>query len=329
MKKPSLIRSPLKWAGGKREVVPELRKHLPKAKCLIEPFVGGGSVFMNTDYDRYALCDSNAALINFYRHLTYNTTALIDLAWSLFKDGGTPEAYKRNRQAFNTISTAYNRSRHTSLVWAALFLYLNRHGFNGVYRTNLKGEFNVPFGKYDQPYFPYVEMRLFAEKARDTGTRFVCSDFRTTIRALTGICPDISFHANKVSDAVIYCDPPYLPLSDKDSFTHYNGKSFTENDHRALVAHLIEVERLYGVKSVISNSDTEATRAIYSPFRLHKLDVKRSVSASAEGRKTAHEVIGVLDGRERYVSAPRRPGKSTAAALLQPTTTSPVSTEVF
>lgn len=303
MKKPSLIRSPLKWAGGKREVVPELRKHLPEAKYLIEPFVGGGSVFMNTDYDRYVLCDSNAALMNFYRHMTYNTAALIDLAWKFFNGGNTPKAYEDNCQAFNTISTAYNISRYKYLEWAALFLYLNRHGFNGVYRTNLKGEFNVPFGKYDRPYFPYVEMRLFAEKARDTGTRFVCSDFRTTIRALTGICPDISFHANKVSDAVIYCDPPYLPLSDKDSFTHYNGKSFTENDHRALVAHLIEVERLYGVKSVISNSDTEATRAIYSPFRLHKLDVKRSVSASAEGRKTAHEVIGVLDGRESSAGA--------------------------
>ncbi|EAQ9984662.1 Dam family site-specific DNA-(adenine-N6)-methyltransferase [Salmonella enterica] len=329
MKKPSLIRSPLKWAGGKREVVPELRKHLPKAKCLIEPFVGGGSVFMNTDYDRYALCDSNAALINFYQHLTYNTTALIDLAWSLFKDGGTPEAYKRNRQAFNTISTAYNRSHYTSLVWAALFLYLNHHCFNGLYRTNLKGGFNVPFGKRCLPPFPYMEMRLFAEKARDTGTRFVCADFRTTIRALTGICPYISFHADKLSDAVIYCDPPYLPLGDKDSFTHYNGKSFTEDDHRSLVAHLIKAEQLYGVKSVISNSDTEATRAIYSPFRLHKLDVKRSVSASTEGRKKAPEVIGVLDGRERYVSAPRQEGKAFAAALFQSTTTNPVSTEVF
>lgn len=329
MKKPSLIRSPLKWAGGKREVVPELRKHLPKAKYLIEPFVGGGSVFMNTDYDRYALCDSNAALINFYQHLTYNTAALIDLAWKFFKGGNTPEAYEGNRKTFNEITLSHDKSRSQYLEWAALFLYLNRHGFNGVYRTNLKGEFNVPFGKYDQPYYPYVEMRLFAEKARDTGTRFVCSDFRTTLRALTGICPDISFHTSKPGDAVIYCDPPYLPLSDKDSFTHYNGKSFTENDHRALVAHLIEAERFYGVKSVISNSDTEATRAIYSPFRLHKLDVKRSVSASTKGRKTAPEVIGVLDGRERYVSAPRQEGKAFAAALFQSTTTSPVSTEVF
>ncbi|EJJ3987702.1 Dam family site-specific DNA-(adenine-N6)-methyltransferase [Salmonella enterica] len=329
MKKPTLIRSPLKWAGGKCKVVPELRKHLPKAKCLIEPFVGGGSVFMNTDYDRYALCDSNAALINFYQHMTYNTAALVELAWKFFKAGNTPEAYEGNRKAFNEITLPHDKSRSQYLKWAALFLYLNRHGFNGLYRANLKGEFNVPFGKYDQPYFPYVEMRLFAEKARDTGTRFVCADFRTTIRALTGICPDISFHADKLSDAVIYCDPPYLPLGDKDSFTHYNGKSFTEDDHRALVAHLIKAEQLYGVKSVISNSDTEATRAIYSPFRLHKLNVKRSVSASTEGRKTAPEVIGVLDGRERYVSAPRQEGKAFAAALFQSTTTSPVSTEVF
>ncbi|ECF8073719.1 Dam family site-specific DNA-(adenine-N6)-methyltransferase [Salmonella enterica] len=329
MKKPTLIRSPLKWAGGKREVVPDLRKHLPKAKCLIEPFVGGGSVFMNTDYDRYALCDSNAALMNFYQHMTYNTAALIDLAWKFFKGGNTPEAYEGNRKTFNEITLSHDKSRSQYLEWAALFLYLNRHGFNGVYRANLKGEFNVPFGKYDQPYFPYVEMRLFAEKARDTGTRFVCADFRTTIRALTGICPDISFHADKLSDAVIYCDPPYLPLSDKDSFTHYNGKAFTENDHRALVAHLIEAEQFYGVKSVISNSDTPATRAIYSPFRLHKLNVKRSVSASTEGRKKAPEVIGVLDGRERYVSVPRQEGKAFTAALLQSTATSPVSTEVF
>ncbi|EEB7957226.1 Dam family site-specific DNA-(adenine-N6)-methyltransferase, partial [Salmonella enterica subsp. enterica serovar Newport] len=139
-------RSPLKWAGGKFDVVPQLREHLPKAGYLIEPFVGGGSVFMNTDYDRYVLCDSNPALINFYRLLTANTTALIDRSWSLFKDGGTREAYERNRQAFNTITLATARLRGEYLEWAALFLYLNRHGFNGMHRTNQKGEFNIPFG---------------------------------------------------------------------------------------------------------------------------------------------------------------------------------------
>ncbi|EHU7413974.1 Dam family site-specific DNA-(adenine-N6)-methyltransferase [Salmonella enterica] len=321
-------RSPLKWAGGKYEVMPHLREHLPKAKYLIEPFVGGGSVFMNTDYDHHVLCDSNPALINFYIHLTYKTGALIDRTWSLFKDGGTREAYDRNRRTFNTISLAHDRLSGEKLQWAALFLYLNRYSFNGLYRTNLKGEFNVPFGKHDLPYFPYMEMRLFAEKARDTATRFVCADFRTTLKALPDICPGISFHAGKLSDAVIYCDPPYLPLDEKDSFTHYNGKAFTKDDHRALTAHLVQASQLYGVTSVISNSDTEETRRIYSPFRLHPLNVRRSVAASSKAREKAQEVIGVLSGKERCVSAPRRYGKATLAAMLR-TTNTPASTEIL
>ncbi|EAB4138939.1 Dam family site-specific DNA-(adenine-N6)-methyltransferase [Salmonella enterica] len=303
MKKPALIRSPLKWAGGKFDVVPQLREHLPKAGYLIEPFVGGGSVFMNTDYDHYVLCDSNPALINFYRFLTTDTTALIDRSWSLFRDGGTREAYERNRQTFNTITLATARLRGEYLEWAALFLYLNRHGFNGMHRTNQKGEFNIPFGKHSLPYFPYMEMRLFADKARETMTRFVCADFRITMKALPDICHGISFHADKLSDAVIYCDPPYLPLKDKDSFTHYNGKPFTREDHRLLVAHLIQANKLYGVRSVISNSDTEETRRIYSPFELHTLNVRRSVAASDKGRQSAKEVIGV------YPSAPECKGE--------------------
>ncbi|EAA3607867.1 hypothetical protein DOB60_26380, partial [Salmonella enterica subsp. enterica] len=144
--------------------------------------------------------------------------------------------------------------------------------------------------------------------------RFVCADFRITMKALPDICHGISFHADKLSDAVIYCDPPYLPLKDKDSFTHYNGKPFTREDHRLLVAHLIQANKLYGVKSVISNSDTEETRKIYSPFELHPLSVHRSVSGKASSRKPVKEVIGVLKDGERYVSAPRRAGKTTAAS---------------
>ncbi|EHI5302085.1 hypothetical protein J9R20_005177, partial [Salmonella enterica] len=103
------------------------------------------------------------------------------------------------------------------------------------------------------------------------------------------------------------------------SFTHYNGKPFTREDHRLLVAHLIQANKLYGVKSVISNSDTEETRKIYSPFELHTLNVHRSVSGKASSRKPVKEVIGVLDGRERYVSAPRRAGKATVMAQWRAT----------
>lgn len=300
-------RSPLKWAGGKFDVVPQLREHLPKASYLIEPFVGGGSVFMNTDYERYVLCDSNPALINFYRLLTTNTTALIERAWSLFEDGNTPEAYKNNRKEFDKITFSHDKTRGQYLEWAALFLYLNRHGFNGVQRTNLKGGFNVPFGKYKNPYFPFPEMRRFASKARETMTRFVCADFRTTMKGLPDICHRVSFHAGTPSDAVIYCDPPYLPLENKDSFTHYNGKAFTREDHQALAEALVKAYRLYGVKSVISNHDTEETRKIYSPFELHTLNVRRSVSGKASSRKPVKEVIGV------YPPAPECKGEDVHA----------------
>ncbi|ENE4300722.1 Dam family site-specific DNA-(adenine-N6)-methyltransferase [Salmonella enterica] len=319
-------RSPLKWAGGKFDVVPQLREHLPKASYLIEPFVGGGSVFMNTDYERYVLCDSNPALINFCGVLTTNTAALIDRSWSLFKDGGTREAYERNRQAFNTITLATTRLRGEYLEWAALFLYLNRHGFNGMQRTNQKGEFNIPFGKHNLPYFPYMEMRLFADKARETMTSFVCADFRTTMKGLPDICHRVLFHAGTPSDAVIYCDPPYLPLEDKDSFTHYNGKAFTREDHRALAAYLVQAHQLYGVKSVISNHDTEETRKIYSQFELHTLNVRRSVSASSKGRKSVKEVIGI------YPPAPGSKGEDVHAGWYDIPHTKPeqpVSPEVI
>lgn len=290
--------SPLRWAGGKRLVMPHLRKHLPKASYLIEPFVGGGSVFMNTDYDHYVLCDSNPALINFYRHLTYNTCALINRAWSFFKNGNTPEAYKSNREAFNVLNLTPDLTPDRRLEWAALFLYLNQHCFNGLYRTNLKGGFNVPFGKRGDPHFPFKEMHRFADKARETATRFVCADFRTTMKGLPDFCPGVSFFKHKPSDAVIYCDPPYLPLDGKDSFTNYNGKRFTREDHRELAAHLVHANQLYGVRSVISNSDTEETRKIYSPFELHTLKVRRSVSGKASSRKPANEVIGVYPPQE-------------------------------
>ena len=176
-----------------------------------------------------------------------------------------------------------------ALLYAALFLYLNRHGFNGLYRTNLRGEFNVPFGKYAAPYFPEKEVRLFAEKASDTKAVFIHSDFRHSI-------PDVMQLAH---DAVIYCDPPYIPASETANFTAY-GKPFTLDDHRELVKALLDVNRQHGIRSIISNSDTPETREIYSAFNLHSLSVRRSVSAKS--RDMAGEVIGVLrvcDGCDR------------------------------
>ncbi|TKU06272.1 Dam family site-specific DNA-(adenine-N6)-methyltransferase [Citrobacter sp. wls828] len=276
-----MIRSPIKWAGGKTRVMPQLLEHLPKADCLIEPFVGSGTVFMNTEYRRYILCDSNRALINFFRVVTMDTERLINITRSMFHGDNTEDRYYARRTLFNSMQWSDTSRPDQALLYAALFLYLNRHGFNGLYRTNLRGEFNVPFGKYVAPYFPEKEVRLFAEKASNTKAIFMHSDFRHSI-------PDVMQLAY---DAVIYCDPPYIPVSDTSNFTAY-GKPFTLDDHRDLVATLIDANRQHGTRSIISNSDTLETREIYSAFKLHSLSVRRSVSAKS--RDMAGEVIGVL-----------------------------------
>lgn len=196
-----MIKSPIKWAGGKTRVMPQLLKHLPKADCLIEPFVGSGTVFMNTEYRRYVLCDSNRALINFFLALRDDTERLIASAKNLFRNGNNEDSYYEERKLFNHLSWDYECTDEYVVRWAASFLYLNRHCFNGLYRTNADGGFNVPFGRYKQPYFPEAEMRLFAEKARDTKALFLCNDFRTSI----------PYIAKNRPDSVIYCDPPLYP----------------------------------------------------------------------------------------------------------------------
>lgn len=306
MKKPTFIRSPLKWAGGKYNALPQLFEHLPReGECLIEPFVGSGTVFLNTNYRRYVLCDSNPALINFLHTLTYHTGEVIWWAGALFSVFDDKEDYYERRKSFNKIKK-YPRLVSDRVYWAALFLYLNRHSFNGLFRTNSKGEFNVPFGKREKaPYFPEKEMRRFALKARQTKTKFICCDFRLALNP---------WLVSELENAVIYCDPPYIPESKTADFTQYNGERFTLRDHEHLVKYLTNNQVPFA-KVVISNSDTPLTREIYAPFKFHELEVRRSISASAKGRKSTPEVIGVLDGRERYVSAPRRPGKSTAAAM--------------
>ncbi|HGG6427013.1 TPA: DNA adenine methylase [Salmonella enterica subsp. enterica serovar Kottbus] len=305
------LSSPLIWAGSKYRTLDKLlsKGRLPRSGgCLVEPFVGSGTVFLNTDYRRYVLCDTNEALINFFTTLTVCTEELISAARPLFSNTNK-ELYYQYREEFNDTSLKRDRSYENCLRLAALFLYMNRHCFNGIWRTNNEGKFNVPFG--DKKFlFPEAEMRQFAEKARRTRAEFLCVDFRHTLRAQ---------HLLMSNDTVIYCDPPYLPKSKTADFRGYTAAGFTPDDHRELVSLLLDVNQDYGAKVVISNSDTKETREIYAPFRLHRLKVHRSVSANGQRRGTVGEVIGVLNDGERCVSAPRRAGKATVMAQWRAT----------
>lgn len=287
-----MVNSPLIWAGGKSRAMPHVLEALPKGECLVEPFVGSGSVFLNTDYKTYIPCDSNAALMNFYSILKSNTKSLLDVAATLFDGGNNEDAYYKRRNEFNDFNRGFpQHNKKTSdgkvyyqselVKFAALFLYLNRHCYNGLYRVNGKNEFNVPFGRRRKPIFPVAEIQHFAKRAYEKGAQFLCADFRYTIPVASRI----------FERTVIYCDPPYLPASKTADFTAY-GKPFTVDDHRDLVESLITAHNNEGCLSVFSGSDTPETRKIYYPFTLNSFEIRRSVGAKS--RNLAGEVIGSL-----------------------------------
>ncbi|WP_370612390.1 DNA adenine methylase [Citrobacter meridianamericanus] len=272
----------LKWAGAKTRSMNVLLSCLPSPQavdCLIEPFAGSTSVFLNTRYRQYVLADSNADLVDTWRHARDTPEELINRLHRLYAGGNCQMAWQRNRLAFNTMPPGPEKS--------ALFIYLNRHGFNGLCRYNQKGQFNVPFGRPAQPYLPAREIRTFARKAARCHVSFFHAGFEETLEAATrGMFAGLR--------CAIYCDPPYLALSDSASFTTYDGTAFTAEHHRKLATRLRDIHRMTGFPVVVSASDTPASRLIYRDFTLNSLSVNRSVSAAGTGRKAVGELAGCL-----------------------------------
>ncbi|AYO13239.1 Dam family site-specific DNA-(adenine-N6)-methyltransferase [Vibrio owensii] len=262
----------LKWAGGKYGLVEDIQRHLPPARKLVEPFVGAGSVFLNTDYDHYLLADINPDLINLYNLLKERPEDYISEAKRWFvAENNRKEAYLSIRAEFNKTDDVMYRS--------LAFLYMNRFGFNGLCRYNKKGGFNVPFGSYKKPYFPEAELEFFAEKAKKA--TFVCEGYPETFR-----------RARKGS--VVYCDPPYAPLSNTANFTSYAGNGFTLDDQAALadIAEKAATER--GIPVLISNHDTTLTRRLYHGAELNVVKVKRTISRNGSGRNKVDELLALF-----------------------------------
>ncbi|ELB1139933.1 Dam family site-specific DNA-(adenine-N6)-methyltransferase [Vibrio parahaemolyticus] len=266
----------LKWAGGKYGLVEDIQRHLPPARKLVEPFVGAGSVFLNTDYDHYLLADINPDLINLYNLLKECPEEYISEAKRWFvAENNRKEAYLSIRAEFNKTDDVMYRS--------LAFLYMNRFGFNGLCRYNKKGGFNVPFGSYKKPYFPEAELEFFAEKAKKA--TFVCEGYPETFR-----------RARKGS--VVYCDPPYAPLSNTANFTSYAGNGFTLDDQAALadMAERTATER--GIPVLISNHDTTLTRRLYHGADLSVVKVKRTISRNGSGRNKVDELLALFKAPE-------------------------------
>lgn len=263
----------LKWAGGKQRCLSNILPYLPKAERLIEPFTGAGTIFLNTDYPRYLLGEINYDLINLYTTLQDYQTSFIDYCQTFFsKQNNNKQSYYNLREQFNQSLDSKHR--------AALFIYLNRHGFNGLCRYNQSGIYNVPYGSPRQggPYFPKKELFLFAQKAQ--GVDFVCQDFRETF-------------ANAKPGDVIYCDPPYLPLDMEVKSFAYHQLQFNLEEHVALAQHAQMVCK-NGIPVIISNHDTPLTRELYQNSEIISFSVQRFISCDGSNRQQVKELVAIF-----------------------------------
>jgi DNA adenine methylase len=268
------VRPFLKWAGNKFRIIERVKRKLPAGQRLVEPFTGSGAVFLNTDYEEYLLCDSNRDLIELYTILRDEGEAFIEEAGRYFDGSHNNEAsYYELREEFNAARSHEKR--------AALFIYLNRHGYNGLCRYNAKGRFNVPFGRYKRPYFPEKELRAFHQKAQRA--EFRLGGFEQTMQETR-------------SGDVVYCDPPYVPLSASANFTSYSAGGFSLEQQQQL-AELAQQNAARGIPVVISNHSTELTRRIYKSAGGEcgrAFSVQRYISCNGSRRHKASELLALF-----------------------------------
>jgi len=270
-----LKKSFLKWAGGKRKLVPTIMGRFPKqGKRFIDVFAGSGVVALNADYPKIIYNDFNTDLYLIWQCLQKYGQSFINECKEIFTSkNNTKEMYYKLRDEFNR--TKIKRRK------AVLFIYLNRYGFNGLCRYNAKGGFNVPIGRYKKPYFPENELTSCLRKV--VNWKLCNKDFRDIFKTV------------KDGD-VVYCDPPYLPLSDTSDFTSYSAGGFSLQDQIDL-AKCASKAAQKGAIVVISNHDTWCARQIYGNMfnrKISSISVSRTISSNADSRKPVKEVIVVF-----------------------------------
>jgi DNA adenine methylase len=261
----------LKWAGGKARLAAQILALLPPGERLVEPFVGSAALFLAAPHRRALLADANGDLIAVYRTLQREGEGFIAACRPLFTpEANTRACYEARRAAFNAARDEGARAR--------LFVYLNKHCYNGLCRYNKRGEFNVPFGRYAGPGFPEAELRAFLRRLAAAETTFVHAPFAQVM-------------AQAEAGDVLYCDPPYVPLSATAHFTAYSAAPFGPAEQELLAEQARQLARR-GVPVLISNHDTPATRALYHDATVvEALQVRRHISRDGATRASVGELL--------------------------------------
>lgn len=259
----------MKWVGGKRQLLAILLKNVPpQYDRYIEPFVGAGALLFALSPERAVISDINPEIMNAYRVIRDSVHALIA---SLRRHTNTEDHFYRVRSK--------GPGRLSPVQRASRFIYLNRTCFNGLYRENSRGEFNVPFGDYRAP------------RILDRGNLVVVSDYLGAHR-IRILCQDYKKTASLARPGdFLYLDPPYHPLNSTSSFTRYSKGDFTEKDQIEL-SHVFRELDDRGCYVMLSNSNTEFIRPLYRGYNIQEIGANRAINCKGDRRgKRFYEIL--------------------------------------
>ena len=271
-----LARPILKWAGGKTQLLPEITSRAPKSfSTYHEPFVGSGAVFFAFSPSKATISDTNGNLVRLYTDVRDNTVQLFERLQAL-QEGFNELPSEEKSAHYYSKRALFNAEANGSINQSALMVFLNKTGFNGMYRENAKGEFNIPFAKKESVNLPTYE-HLEACKSALDGADILHTGFESILaRAKPG--------------DFVYFDPPYVPLTKTSSFTSYQAQGFSLNDHEKLAQTFSSLHES-GVKVLLSNSDTPEVRKMFKNFTVETVHARRSINSRGSGRGAVAEVL--------------------------------------
>lgn len=292
----------LKWAGGKSQLIPELVSRMPEEYLrdniipnYIEPFLGGGALFFYLksyfQVERSVIIDINPDLICCYKVVQKDVTSLIDILkmledkYILLNEKERENMFYKIRDEFNESKQSFNINTYNEdwISRAAKMIFLNKTCYNGLYRQNRKGLFNVPHGRYKNPTIcPTNDLLLTANALKDT--EIICGDFEQILQYVT-------------NDTFIYYDPPYRPLNDTSSFNSYAKEGFDDIDQIKLATIFKEINKI-GAYQMLSNSDPKNENPndnffddLYKEFNIVRVNAKRIINSNASKRGKISEII--------------------------------------
>ena len=258
----------IKWAGGKSQLMPEIAKRFPPGDNVgryFEPFLGGAAVFFHLRHPRSFLSDSNHDLVELYQVVQQNVEELIEAL----------KIHKNEREYYYQVRSQNPRELNR-VQRAARLIFLNKTCFNGLYRVNSKGQFNVPFGRYKNPAICDAK-GLRAASAVLQHADISLRDFESVLEQA------------KPGD-FIYFDPPYHPLKKTSNFTSYTTGKFGEEEQRRLAAVYAQLA-VRGCFVLLSNSDTPLIRDVYRDFHIHEIQANRAINSKPERRGKITELL--------------------------------------